>query len=72
MRREQVISEVNSKSLMNIPEFCAAYSVSRTTFYAQMRTKKLKVCKLGSRTYVKLSDAQAWMNALTDVDEGGK
>lgn len=52
------------KEMMNVEEFLTAFSISRSTFYAEVRKKKLKIRKLGSRTYVLRSDASEWMNAL--------
>lgn len=52
------------KEMMSVEEFLAAYAISRSTFYGEVRKKKLKIRKLGSRTYILLKDADLWMNAL--------
>lgn len=52
------------KDMMSVEEFLEAYSVSRSTFYSEVRKHRIRVRKLGSRSYVLRTDAEAWMNAL--------
>lgn len=56
------------KDMMSVEEFLAAVSVSRSTFYSEVRKKKIKIRKLGSRTYILGTDAERWMNALEVKD----
>ena len=49
------------KRLMTIRDFLQIYSISRTKFYDQMRTKAIDVIKLGSRTYISVAQAEAWL-----------
>jgi hypothetical protein len=52
------------KELLSVENFLTLFSISRNTFYSQVRLKKLKIKKIGIRTYVTRADANAWMNEL--------
>jgi hypothetical protein len=52
------------KELLSVENFLTLFSISRNTFYSQVRLKKLKIKKIGIRTYVTRADATAWMNEL--------
>jgi len=52
------------KKLMNIETFIDEYSLSRSKFYQEVRSKMLKVTKVGSRTYIARQDADEWLDNL--------
>lgn len=52
------------KELLSIEEFMTIYSQKRNTTYSEIKKGKLLVRKIGSRTYIRKTDAQAWMNSL--------
>lgn len=57
-------STPSKKDMMSVEEFLEAYSISRSTFYSEVGKKRIKVRKLGRRSYVLKIDADTWMNAL--------
>lgn len=52
------------KDMLNIKEFLALYPISRRVFYLEVKKKKLKIRKLGRRTYILKKDADIWMDLL--------
>lgn len=52
------------KELLTIKDFIEMYSISRSDYYRQVKTGKLKIVFLGSVPRIKAEDAKAWANAL--------
>lgn len=52
--------------LMRVSDFCKRYSVSRATVYRLVKRRELPICKIGSATRIKASDADAWFRALPE------
>ena len=52
------------KHAFTVAEFCAAYGIGRTKFYAEIQAGRLKIRKAGKRTIVAREDADAWLNSL--------
>lgn len=52
------------KELLSIEEFMDIYSQTRTSTYGAIKKGRLLICKHGSRTFIRKTDAQAWMKAL--------
>ena len=50
-----------------IDEFADAVGIGRSKLYAEIRSGRLKAKKLGSRTLIKATDAQAYLDALPDM-----
>lgn len=57
------------KQLMSIETFLEVYSLSRSKFYSEVKTKSLRITKLGSRTYIALIDAESWLKNLREENE---
>ncbi len=55
---------MTEKQLYTVTEFCAAYGIGRTTFYAEVKAKRLRMVKLGSGSRVTRTDAEAWVAQL--------
>ncbi len=55
-----------------IKEFCDAYRLCRESAYRQIRTGKLRAVKLGRRTLILRSDAEAWAAALPELRTGAR
>lgn len=51
-------------------DFCQAYGIGKTTFYAEIRAGRLPVRKVGRRTLVLASDAERWEMELP-IGNGG-
>jgi excisionase family DNA binding protein len=52
------------KEAFAVKEFCARYGICRETFYGEIRRGRLRALKLGKKTIVLKSDAEAWCNSL--------
>jgi hypothetical protein len=56
------------KELLSIEEFMDKYSQTRTSTYGQIKKGKLLSRKIGSRTFIRTTDAEMWMNALENKE----
>ena len=50
--------------LMTVADFCARYSIGRTSLYREAAAGRLKLRKFGSATRIARDDANAWADAL--------
>jgi excisionase family DNA binding protein len=50
-----------------IDEFASALGVGRSKLYAEIKAGRLKAKKLGSRTLIKATDGQAYLDSLPDM-----
>lgn len=57
---------MTEKELLSIEEFMDIYSIKRNATYSQIKKGKLLTRKVGSRTYIRRVDANAWMNGLEE------
>lgn len=58
------------KPLMTLPDFLGLYSISRTAAYREIRDGRLRITKVGRRTLIAQTDAEAWLEQLrADVDQ---
>ncbi|MDR3424336.1 MAG: hypothetical protein P4L50_01785 [Anaerolineaceae bacterium] len=57
-----------------IPDFCRIYAISRTSFYREIKAKRLRLFKRGKRSLVERVEAERWYARLTGrpPQEGGK
>ncbi len=53
-----------NKQLETLPEFCGRHSISRTAAYREIGEGRLRVTKVGRRTLIARSDAEAWLERL--------
>jgi excisionase family DNA binding protein len=53
-----------------VREFCAAYRISRDSFYSEVRRGQLRAIKLGKKTLVRKADAEAWSASLPALKLG--
>jgi predicted DNA-binding transcriptional regulator AlpA len=61
MKMEKIEPIVATKRVLRIPEFCAAYGVGRTSAYAEIKAGLLKSIKIGRRTAIPVTEADAWL-----------
>ncbi len=47
-----------------VADFCRAYRVSNTTFYALQKRGDIRTIKVGRRTLITRDEAQRWLNSL--------
>jgi excisionase family DNA binding protein len=59
--------ETNRKAFA-VREFCACYGICRDTFYSEVRRGRLRAVKLGAKTVVLKSDADAWAANLPSLN----
>jgi len=52
------------KVAYRIDEFCDAFGVGRTKFYAELKAGRLKARRVGRRMIITAADAAAWLAAL--------
>ena len=52
------------KELMSIKSFLEVYNISRSRFYSEMKIGAIRITKLGSRTYIKRTDAEKWLGEI--------
>lgn len=50
--------------MMTVADFCARYSLGRTTLYREVAAGRLKLRKLGTATRIARADAEAWAQRL--------
>ena len=43
-----------------VDDFCRAHGIGRTLFYDEVKRGEIKIIKIGKRTLVSDSEAQAW------------
>ena len=52
------------KELLSVEDFMALYSQKRNATYRAINSGRLLIRKVGTRTFIRKIDADAWMNAL--------
>lgn len=58
------ISRAAEKRCFTVAEFTAAHGISRTRLYGEIKSGRLIARRLGGRTIIARSDADAWIAAL--------
>jgi excisionase family DNA binding protein len=53
---------------LTIQEFCARYSVPRSTFYERLDRGEIVARKHGRRVLIAVADAERWFNSLPKVE----
>jgi excisionase family DNA binding protein len=59
--------DVSSKEAFAVREFCDRYGICRDTFYGEVKRGRLRALKVGKRTLVLKSDAEAWATSLPEL-----
>jgi len=62
-------SGVSPPAALSIEDFCARYAIGRTTAYTELKAGRLRPTKVGRRTIIAVSDADAWLAAARDASE---
>jgi excisionase family DNA binding protein len=52
------------KLALSVADFCAAFSIGRSTFYEEVKAGRLRVLKAGRRTLVASAEAERWLRGL--------
>jgi hypothetical protein len=61
------MNTLSPKGAYSVTEFMAWASIGRTKFYQEVNSGKLKIRKIGAKTVVTATDADAWLNALPEA-----
>lgn len=48
------------KELLTVSDFFIRYSMSRTSFYREVREGRIRLVKCGRRSFIRREDAEAW------------
>lgn len=59
---------MDTPELMTVADFCARYSIGRTSLYREVNAGRLKLRKFGSATRIARADAEAWAANLPEYD----
>jgi excisionase family DNA binding protein len=59
--------DVSSREAFAVREFCDRYGICRATFYDEVKRGRIKARKLGKKTLVLKSDAEAWAASLPEL-----
>lgn len=51
----------NGKRLLSVKDFCAIYSVGRTTVFAEIKTGRLQAVKVCGLRRIRAEDGEAWL-----------
>lgn len=54
--------------LLTVADFCARYSIGRTSLYREVNAGRLKLRKFGSASRIARADAEAWAASLPGYD----
>lgn len=61
------ITVISQKENYSVDAFMEAFSISRNTFYAEVRAERLVVFKYNRRTFVTRADAEAWLKKIKEL-----
>lgn len=53
--------------LMTVADFCARYSIGKTSLYREANAGRLKLRKFGSATRIARADAELWAASLPAI-----
>jgi excisionase family DNA binding protein len=56
-------------SAYSIDDFCKRYGIGRTTVYAEIKDKRLRVRKVRRRTIITAEAADDWLRALPEAGD---
>ena len=57
-----------SQGAMTVQEFMAWASVSHTTVYRQIKSRKLRAIRCGRRTLITMDAAKSWLDSLPEME----
>jgi excisionase family DNA binding protein len=63
-------SDLSRREAFAVSEFCERYGICRETFYQEVRRGRLRARKLGAKTIVLKTDADAWVATMPPLELG--
>ena len=61
------MNTTSQKGAYSVNEFMAWASIGRSKFYQEVNEGRLKIRKIGAKTVVTATDANAWLNSLPEA-----
>lgn len=58
------MDDAKSKSVLSIADAVQRAGSSKNTIYNEINAGRLKACKIGRRTVIKVADFRAWLDSL--------
>lgn len=62
---------IDIPDLLTLADFCARYSIGKTSVYREVAAGRLRLRKYGTATRIARTDAEAWAASLPVVTGGG-
>jgi excisionase family DNA binding protein len=62
---------LQDRAAYSIAEFCGTHGIGRSTVYELINNGRLTARKLGKRTLIMRSDAEAFLSSLPKINGGG-
>jgi excisionase family DNA binding protein len=59
--------DFSTREAYAVREFCARYGICRQTFYDEIKRGRIRARKLGKKTIILKSDAEAWAASLPEL-----
>lgn len=59
---------MGNPELMTVADFCARYSIGKTSLYREAAAKRITLRKFGSATRIARTDAEAWADSLPSTE----
>lgn len=56
------------RGALGVDEFCGWAGIGRNKFYQEVKAGKLTLRKVGRKSVITMTDAQAWLEALPIVE----
>lgn len=64
--------DFSTREAYAVREFCARYGICRQTFYDEIKRGRIRARKLGKKTIILKSDAEAWATSLPELRTVGR
>jgi excisionase family DNA binding protein len=59
---------MDNREAFSVREFCARYGICKQTFYDEIHRGRISAKKLGKKTVILRTDADAWAKSLPALD----
>ena len=62
------MNTISQKGAFSVEEFLHWASIGRTKFYEEVNEGRLKLRKIGRKSVITITDAQAWLDSLPEAE----
>ena len=66
--KEAKAADLSGREAFAVGEFCERFGICRETFYQEVRRGRLRAVKLGAKTIVLKTDADAWVATMPPLE----